>query len=122
MTYIGGRLWQAGLSEIEKYRRTANMTEVKSPARTLMFSDAAFLQYGVLIEYSFAEPPFNDWGYACPSIHFRHRNKANISWCDGHVDSKEIFESNGGDTYDGDRTAHKLGWFEPIDDTPFDLR
>jgi len=38
-----------------------------------------------MIEYSFVEPPMEGTTQMSPSIHFRHRNRANIAWADGHV-------------------------------------
>jgi prepilin-type processing-associated H-X9-DG protein/prepilin-type N-terminal cleavage/methylation domain-containing protein len=89
------------------------------PAATVMFADAAFLKgsgtKAKLIEYSFAEPPqFAGGGTPWPSIHFRHRGKANVAWCDGHV-SAEIL-----DRTDGRSAGHALGWFGPDDNGLFD--
>lgn len=134
MTYIGCRVWRGDFTTIQgwknAYGETAHTSEIVRTAETLMFADSAFLKNGVLIEYSFAEPRY--WvssGVVCeqppfpePSIHFRHENKANIGWCDGHVDSRAIFESKDGSIYDGNRTTYKLGWFEPVDNSLFDLK
>ena len=64
----------------------------------------------------------SSWGgYSWPSIHFRHREKANIVWADGHVSSHK---SNGFTLaiYDGiDAASVNLGWFGPIDNSLFDL-
>ena len=102
------------------------MSEVEKPGETLMFADTAFNQDGSLIEYSFAEPPhFVMYGYvssryAKPSIHFRHRGWANVAWADGSVRSRRMAK------YDEKAQSAasynmKLGWFEPIDNTLFDL-
>ena len=89
------------------------------PAQTVMFADAAFLSgsgaKAKLIEYSFAEPPrFADGSVPWPSIHFRHRGKANVAWADGHV-SEEILARS-----DGPSAPHALGWFGPDDNELFD--
>ncbi len=92
---------------------------IAHPAETVMFADAAFLQgagkKAKLIEYSFAEPPrFANGGTPWPSIHFRHRGRANVAWCDGHV-SSETPERTGA------RSAGPvLGWFGPDDNRLFD--
>ena len=92
---------------------------IARPAETLMFADAAFLQgsgsKAKLIEYSFAEPPrFADGGTPWPTIHFRHRGRANAVWCDGHATSEFPERTS-------DRSAeHVLGWFGPDDNTLFD--
>jgi len=134
LTYLGSRIWEKGIDNPAKlkaaYARTTNVTEVGNPARTLMFADTAMSKDGrTLIEYSFAEPPFAVWDgqpiqgfYMSPSIHFRHHHTANIGWADGHVD-KEPMASFDGDNAYGVRSADVLlGWFEPVDNTPFDLQ
>lgn len=92
---------------------------IASLADTVMFADAAFLQGRgpsiQLIEYSFAEPPrFASGGTPWPSIHFRHRNRANVAWCDGHVSSESM------DRSDARSASHALGWFGPDDNRLFD--
>ena len=89
------------------------------PAQTIMFADAAYLQgsgsKAKLIEYSFVEPlRFAGGGTPWPTIHFRHRGKANVAWADGHVTAERLDRS-------GDRfQAHALGWFGPADNSLFD--
>ena len=133
MTYIGSRRWQNGVRTIEdwkeSYALTTRMAEVASPGRTLMFADTAIANdKRYLIEYSFAEPPFSVRNglpvtefYMSPSIHFRHRSKANIGWVDGHIDprSMEVFDRE--NAYGVKSADMKLGWFEPINNTLFDL-
>ena len=92
---------------------------IERPAETVMFADAAFLQgrgaRAALIEYSFAEPPrFAGGGTPWPSIHFRHRNRANVAWADGHVTAETLARS------DGRSAGHALGWFGPDDNSLFD--
>ncbi len=89
------------------------------PAATVMFADAAYLKgsgaKAKMIEYSFAEPPqFAGGGTPWPTIHFRHRGKANVAWCDGHVTSETLARS------DGKFRTHQLGWFGPDDNSLFD--
>ena len=89
------------------------------PARTVMFADAAYLQgngaKAKLIEYSFVEPPqFAGGGTPWPTIHFRHRGRANVAWADGHVTSEARART-------GSRgAAQGLGWFGPDDNSLFD--
>ncbi len=92
---------------------------IAHPAQTVMFADAAFLSGGgakaKLIEYSFAEPPrFADGSVPWPSIHFRHRGKANVAWADGHVSTETLART------DGPSASHALGWFGPDDNELFD--
>ena len=92
---------------------------IARPAETLMFADAAFLPgsgaKAKLIEYSFAEPPrFASGGTPWPTIHFRHRGRANAAWCDGHVTSESPDRTN------GRSPGPVLGWFGPDDNSLFD--
>ena len=135
MTYIGSLLWQGNIVTIDDLRKAhksaTRITEVARPAETLMFADCAISkEEGVHIEYSFAEPPFlldegqpkESWGYASPSIHFRHRGKANVAWVDGHIDVREMADYDGINVYGVKSADMMLGWFEPMDNTPFDLK
>mgnify|MGYP001306911748 CR=1 FL=1 len=99
---------------------------VSNPAETIMFADAAFLQVkkgqSRIIEYSFAEPVFHLADSepvpaypAVPSIHFRHDDKANIAWVDGHVSAEELDRA-----YSSSFTARRIGWFGPADNSLFD--
>ena len=96
---------------------------IRRPAETIMFADTAFVS-GELIEYSFAEPRFfPTWGSRPdPSIHFRHHGKANVVWCDGHVDARLMNFTWTSGFYPGQPHEHHVGWFgEQDDNTYFDL-
>jgi hypothetical protein len=133
MTYLGSRLWDAGMNTPEAfqqaYTRTANINEIRTPSQTLMFADTAMARDGhTLIEYSFAEPPFIVFAgrvmpdlYMSPSIHFRHRNHAAVAWTDGHADTEPMAHTNTPNAYGADSATLNLGWFTPLDNTPFDL-
>jgi prepilin-type N-terminal cleavage/methylation domain-containing protein/prepilin-type processing-associated H-X9-DG protein len=133
MTYIGSRLWQSCTESSQAlkdaYARTTRFTEISSPARTLMFADTAMSNAGnSLIEYSFAEPPFSVYYgqlimsfYMSPSIHFRHNSHANIGWSDGHTESRWPAKSEDKNVYNVESAKMNLGWFAPIDNSPFDL-
>ena len=132
MTYIGSRIWE-GDYEDKRCRVTTKDFEVRRAAGTLMFADTAMAKLDdgrpYYLEYSFVEPPyFMDSGepdvgsgYASPSIHFRHRRRANIGWADGHVDSREMVDFDGINAYGVRSASMMLGWFEPIDNSQFDL-
>ncbi|HMP73885.1 MAG TPA: hypothetical protein PKE55_11545, partial [Kiritimatiellia bacterium] len=88
-----------------------------APGRTVMFADAAFLEFrrgvGRLIEYSFAEPRFHladltpEPAYpAIPSVHFRHQGQAHVGWADGRVSSESRWGS-----YSPHHDEQDLGWF-----------
>ena len=134
MMYIGSRLSQCAAGGMQawkdSYAMTARVTEIAAPALTLMFADTAMANgQKSLIEYSFAEPPFTVYGgrpvtefYMSPSIHFRHEEQANVGWADGHVEPRRMAGSGGKNAYGAEPGDFKLGWFEPLNNTPFDLQ
>ena len=106
------------------------MTEVIRSAETLMFADCAMVTGGEnMIEYSFVEPPFwlsngepmTSW-FTSPSIHFRHRDKANVVWADGHVSSENRTRYNGQNGYGVKSADFAIGWFGSLDNSLFDLK
>jgi prepilin-type processing-associated H-X9-DG protein len=128
MTYIGSKLCRSSMSIKRKYAETALLTEIRRPGTTLMFTDTAFYkddQY--LIEYSFAEPPHSVSNgvvtdtFVYPSIHFRHYGSANVGWVDGHVESRPMANMEGQAGCDADSAKMNIGWFDPVDNTLFDL-
>jgi prepilin-type N-terminal cleavage/methylation domain-containing protein/prepilin-type processing-associated H-X9-DG protein len=140
MTYIGSRIWQNGVHSMQAwkdtYALTTRMTEISAPGQTLMFADTAMAKgrsspaggQGALIEYSFAEPPFTVYNrrpvtefYMSPSIHFRHADRANVGWADGHVEPRKLTAFDNENAYGVTSAEMNLGWFEPINNTPFDL-
>ena len=133
--YLGSRDWESRqFTTIEQLElagwETTRAMEVDKPSETLMFSDTAMcVKKPILIEYSFAEPPFYVYMgepitsfYLSPSIHFRHRDWAKVEWADGHSDSQQMAGIDGTNVYDVDSAQMKLGWFEPINNTLFDLK
>lgn len=90
-----------------------------------MFTDSAFAEKR-LIEYSFAEPRFHPSSLAAradPSIHFRHAQRANVAWCDGHVTSERRTYSWSSGIYPGDPDRWGIGWFGETDNNSlFDLQ
>lgn len=135
MTYLGSKLWSEGFTS-DAYRTTAKDIEVLHPDETLMFTDTALARTdsgaAYYIQYSFAEARFwasggglhPDWGDPSPSIHFRHAGRANIGWVDGHIDMKKMapYKSENIVYGDIDFLEMKLGWFEPLDNSLFDLK
>ena len=93
---------------------------VSRPAETLMFADSAFVS-GELIEYSFAEPRFfPTWGTRPdPSIHFRHSGRANVVWCDSHVDARTMTFRWTSGLYPGHPRQYDVGWFGQEDDNGY---
>jgi prepilin-type processing-associated H-X9-DG protein len=133
MQYLGSRLWCSGITTfaamIKAYAKTTNVVEVKRSAETLMFADTAFWQQdqSLLVEYSFAEPPhyvmngITDTAFVSPSIHFRHYGSANVGWADGHIEAKPMAKPILGDNCTAEMAKMNIGWFEPVDNTLFDL-
>ncbi len=125
LAYVGQRMERSAAGY---YRVTTDLVGVQAehvlrPAETIMFADSAFLS-GELIEYSFAEPRFfPTFGTrADPSIHFRHNGKANVVWCDGHVDGRVRSFTWSSGLYAGNPAQSDVGWFGQDDDNGyFDL-
>jgi prepilin-type N-terminal cleavage/methylation domain-containing protein/prepilin-type processing-associated H-X9-DG protein len=113
--YIGGRSDIYGIGEGSKH--SAKNSDIKSSARTIMFTDCAFRQRikkntDVFTEYSFAHPPYWVWylqmmgeragdaelaagaeifdGRPDASIHFRHGKFADVCWADGHITKETL--------------------------------
>lgn len=108
---VGSRVYIVGANS-SGYDTGMSPGMIADPARTIMFTDAAFGEPRkdpkYLIEYSFAEPCYSvNWkgkessNKLDPSIHFRHRGKANVVWCDGHVSAERM-------TGDVDKKYNKL--------------
>jgi prepilin-type processing-associated H-X9-DG protein len=49
-----------------------------------------------------------------PTIHFRHLERANVIWCDGHANAQEMSFTR------GDYGEFNLGWFGPRSNELFD--
>lgn len=136
MTYIGSRVWE-DFTEAN-CRVTTKDVEVARPAETLMFADTAMAKLDsgnpYYLEYSFAEPRYFvvngqpdttdslTGKPPSPSIHFRHRDKANIGWADGHISSEQMAEFDGINVYGVKSADMMLGWFRPLDNSKFDLK
>jgi prepilin-type N-terminal cleavage/methylation domain-containing protein/prepilin-type processing-associated H-X9-DG protein len=125
--YVGSTAFQNGYTP-SGVKQGAKISDIANHASTVMFTDAAFLQPD-LIEYSFCEPPFvlgwsapyEPTGYrADPSIHFRHRSKARVVWCDGHVSAEKMAFTKGTNSYGGNNEENNIGWFGPEDNSLFD--
>lgn len=135
--FVGTQTAKVGFNEyvVTDDRGGAYASDVKRPGETLMFSDAALAQGRSsrstsatrtwLIEYGFAEPRFHlqyPGARATPSIHFRHRQRANVAWCDGHVDRRRMTFSHRSPFYPVDPAEFSIGWFGKADDNSlFDL-
>ncbi len=140
-TYIGGRYDRYGqftfsaTSYTEGAWHSARISEINSPGQTVMFTDTAFIKNAQLelIAYSFIELPYihikagpsPSPNRPNPSIHFRHAERANVAWADGHIDGQTMTFSaryvNYGNPPEEDVRTAGLGWFGPDDNNLFDL-
>lgn len=109
--------------------------KIESPVSTVMFADTAYLDSGVLIEYSSVEAPFSLWSatadklktkkpasaYSTATVHFRHGRSANVSWVDGHADSrKRTFSHTSGISTVAELENVSIGNFGPEDNSLYD--
>jgi prepilin-type N-terminal cleavage/methylation domain-containing protein/prepilin-type processing-associated H-X9-DG protein len=77
----GGTWWSvSGFSTSSQ-----KISNVRKPSETVAFCDTSQLSGGKLIEYSFIETVGNT-----PSMHFRHADRCNIVWVDGHASSEQM--------------------------------
>lgn len=131
-SYLGSRNDLHGMGSIAA-NQTARASDVRKPAETVMFTDAAYISSSGRIAYSFCEPPFWQLSAGAPSdmrpdptIAFRHRRRVNVAWCDGHVDARTIEFAVDYQTHSlitGEQAkAMGVGWFGPQDNSLFDLR
>lgn len=114
------------------FKLAATVSDIKSPSRTVMFTDAAIPSGSLknpemhLMEYSFCEPPY--WmgpnmpkSHPSPSVNFRHNGRATVAWCDGHVSSEAMsFTAEEQNAYGADNKEFNVGWFGPDDNSLFD--
>lgn len=126
--YIGGR---DHLEPFPESVRQGNIdTRVQDPGNTIMFADAALPQDGYIIEYGFIEPPYFPspehphgnpaFGFASPSVHFRHYGHANVLWADGHITSEGMDWTTDTNIYGARNRRWAIGWFGPRDNRYFD--
>ena len=132
MIYLGSTIWIEGYED-QSCKSTANSSQVRRPTQTLVFADTAMAKLisGDLYctEYSFAEPRYfvirgnpdtASWDPS-PSIHFRHRRTASVGWADGHISSEKMGMYENANSGGPKPSKFNIGWFEPMDNTLFDL-
>lgn len=130
MLYLGSRIWRDGFGACNK---ATKRNEVRNPSATITFSDTAIAKLNgslpYYLEYSFVEPPFfasggtvqKSWGYASPTMHFRHSEKANTVWVDGHVSSEKMIFFDRANVYGVVSDDMMLGWLQ-LDNELYDLK
>ncbi len=95
------------------------------PANTVMFTSAALVKEGGVVE-TYLSAPYHalsggELGQGLtPTVHFRFNGKALVAWCDGHV---TLEEPNDADTshnaYGDDNGKYTVGWFGPTDNNGY---
>lgn len=129
MAYVGSCL-SIIQDPVKACRKGMRDTNIKNPAQTIMFADAAIPQDGHIIEYSFVEPPkavsydhprgIPGESYMSPTMHFRHYGRVNVVWCDGHVTSEKWEWAPEENVYGGSNYRFDVGWFGPKNNYYFD--
>ena len=135
--YVGSRYWAEGYYfRSPGALRGALANEIQQPPLKAMFTDVAMPQSdgqtSWLTEESFCTPPRfldetgmarPDWGLATPTVHFRHDGRAQVAWCDGHVDGRRMtFTLDGPNVYGADSRSAGIGWFGGGDNSDFAVR
>jgi prepilin-type N-terminal cleavage/methylation domain-containing protein/prepilin-type processing-associated H-X9-DG protein len=139
-TYLGSRHWDKNSSYPQNDRDTTKVTEVGSPAATLMFADCAITKddsdgvpyymetsfaWQVHIMYSGRVMDGTDGMpelFQSPTIHFRHDKWANVAWVDGHIDQMEMALFEEINVFGVTSSHMQIGWFEPLDNSLYDLK
>jgi prepilin-type N-terminal cleavage/methylation domain-containing protein/prepilin-type processing-associated H-X9-DG protein len=132
MTYLGSRIWAESWNACNK---PTKLTEVRLPSEKLMFADTAMAKNNAdgtpyYLEYSFAEAPYfasnnkvqTSWGYASPSLHFRHNDAVNIVWADGHVGPETMVKYDNNNAYGVNSASMMLGWFRVLNNAHFQVK
>ena len=128
--YVGGRgdLFDIGFDpNSATHSLSLNDHQAWNLSKLVMFSDTAMPratpQGQAIAEYSFTEPPY--WESppgtvtsveSSPSTHFRHNDRANVIWCDGHASREKMSYTSSLNVYGGDNNKFKVGWFGPRTD------
>jgi prepilin-type processing-associated H-X9-DG protein len=123
---VGARVWRLGYVA-EAFDQSMSEAELPRPAETAMFADGAIDIGTGLAEYGFMEPPpavaarIPGASVLDPVIHFRHHERANVVFVDGHVRALPRVRSvESSAVYPGAApAAHGLGWFGPVQGQTF---
>jgi prepilin-type N-terminal cleavage/methylation domain-containing protein/prepilin-type processing-associated H-X9-DG protein len=127
--YIGGRVDMFGLTPANATRSLSlNDNKAWNLSKFAMFADCAIPSGSSIVEESFIYPPF--WQLnpdptpvsnipTDPTVHFRHNDRANVVWCDGHASSEKMSFTTPSNSYGGDNNKYKVGWFGPRVDNAY---
>jgi prepilin-type N-terminal cleavage/methylation domain-containing protein/prepilin-type processing-associated H-X9-DG protein len=104
----------------------SRVTQIKQSSKTIAFADSAGLNTSkTFIQMYSISPPQSTWGGMSPDMHFRHADRANVNWVDGHVTSEKMTFSHAHyqGASDGDcMNILKLGWFGADNNDLFDRK
>jgi prepilin-type N-terminal cleavage/methylation domain-containing protein/prepilin-type processing-associated H-X9-DG protein len=123
---VGGRVWWEGY-RAEAFDASAREADLPAPSETAMFADGALDIGSALAEYGFLEPPPAVAARIAgahgldPPIHFRHHERAQVAFVDGHVRAlPRALSRSTSLIYPGAQPeAHGLGWFGPVEGNTF---
>jgi prepilin-type processing-associated H-X9-DG protein/prepilin-type N-terminal cleavage/methylation domain-containing protein len=96
-------------------KQSINLSVVHRPAETVLFADAAQVndfqdpaspERPLLEEFYYIDA---DDGLGYPNGHFRHRGRANVVFCDGHVDREKPVAGS----IDQRMPSQRVGWLRP---------
>ena len=101
--------------------KSVKLAAVKRPSKTIIFGDNARTSMG---PFTYDPPQYvplmnckkkpDGTEYTTGTTHFRHSEKANIAWVDGHVTSEHVGELNTDDI-----SQENLIGFVGVDDQDF---
>jgi prepilin-type N-terminal cleavage/methylation domain-containing protein/prepilin-type processing-associated H-X9-DG protein len=122
---VGGRIWRGG-NTAEAFDSSSAESEIGKPAETAMFADGA-LDVGTPVEYAFLTPPpavaarIPDAYVLDPSVHFRHQQRADVSFVDGHTRSlPQALSVSRSPAYPRAKPQERgIGWFGPTEGDTF---
>jgi prepilin-type N-terminal cleavage/methylation domain-containing protein/prepilin-type processing-associated H-X9-DG protein len=108
------------------YYYPTRISMVKKSSKTIAFADSAGLDTNKkhVQVYSVTPPKAGAW-LMSPDMHFRHADRANVNWVDGHVSSEKMTFSHA--HYQGPSVGDcmnilKLGWFGEDNNDLFDRK
>jgi prepilin-type N-terminal cleavage/methylation domain-containing protein/prepilin-type processing-associated H-X9-DG protein len=125
---IGSRAWWEGFRP-EAFDGSGREGELARPSETAMFADGALDVGTGVAEYAFMTPPpavaarIKGADPFDPAIHFRHDERANVVFADGHARAlSRALSQPASPVYPGAAPAARgLGWFGPVEgNTPYD--
>jgi len=97
--------------------RPAKIGWIRKTDETIIFADCAYwdmVSKKIEEKYKLSAPCYEKYGGRYDAnIHFRHNKKANIGFCDGHVESR-FWDYPGTLAHGGDTSQYGLGFLSPV--------